>query len=167
MDAAVIYKGSTLYWGSGSTCKYRFTVHFVCDMSDRFHWQSVLRYLLTAGAVYVLTLTSLSPAHATCGDYLHHAGSPEPAKVDTDQLTHAQPVPAQQPCSGPECQNHLPDPAPESPVIVLTASKPACAFARVELKSGAPLTAAILGQNRHYTNACRTRIDRPPRTSAV
>ncbi|QDV18148.1 hypothetical protein Pan153_28050 [Gimesia panareensis] len=139
--------------------------HFVCSMSDRIHWQSVLRFLLTAGAVYVLSLTSLSSAHATCGDYLSHAGTP--AEMQTDLQAHPIQLPAQKPCSGPECQNHVPDPVPETPVIVMSVPKPACAFSKVQLETGTPLESAVPGQNLHDSTTCRSRIERPPRTAAV
>lgn len=139
--------------------------HFVCGMSERSRWQSVLRFLLTAGAVYVLTLTSLSSAQATCGDYLSHAGSS--TEMLSDLTAHPVPMPVQQPCSGPECQNHLPDPAPESPVIMMPVFKPACAFSKLQLVSGAPLEHQLPGQDLLYSGTCRLRIDRPPRTAAV
>ncbi len=139
--------------------------HLLCDMSERSHWQSVLRFLLTAGAVYVLTLTSLSSAHATCGDYLSHAGTP--TEMQSSLLTHPVEMPVPQPCSGPECRNQAPEPAPESPLIVITVFKPACAHSRVQLVSGTPFNGVVPSQNLLYRGACRLRVDRPPRTAAV
>ncbi|MCA9018929.1 MAG: hypothetical protein KDA74_02215 [Planctomycetaceae bacterium] len=126
---------------------------------------SAFRLLLTAVAVCAVNLISLDFAQATCGDYLSHAGQDENSQLEL--LTDPAQMPPVQPCSGPGCQRHRPDPAPEAPVIVITILKPACPVGIGMLNpeprhsrfvSCAPLMAS---------SANRVRIDRPPQLSGI
>ncbi|MCA9018295.1 MAG: hypothetical protein KDA77_23440, partial [Planctomycetaceae bacterium] len=102
-------------------------------------------------------------AHATCGDYLSHAG-----QVDSSDLIlmfRPDQSPPKFPCSGPECQNHRPDPMPETPLIVITTIKPAYSVSSEMTFPPIPQCATRDSQSLLLTSACRQRIDRPPQTS--
>lgn len=134
-------------------------------MSDRSQPQSVMRFLLTAVVVAVLSSASAQTAQATCGDYLTH-------QTPTDsQQTHLLHFPDQRspriPCSGPGCQNHHPDQTPETPVVISTIFKPACAFSRIQVIGETPLRESTCGLSTVYSNPLCFRIDRPPQTAGI
>lgn len=132
-------------------------------MPDRSYQQLALRFLLTAGALCLLTLTTIQTANASCGDYLSHTSQHD--DIRSDLLHPPDQTPQKLPCSGPQCQNQRPDSAPESPVIVIAVLKPACSLfsgtaARCELQS-----APMRYQSLVLPDAHRQRIDRPPQIS--
>jgi|GEM_PF-1985308 len=136
-------------------------------MPDRSYQQLAPRFLLTAGVLCVLTLTTIQTADASCGDYLAHTSQHDDIRSDLLHPPDQTPVQAPQklPCSGPQCQNHRPDSAPESPVIVITVLKPACSLfsgttARRELHSESMCDLSLVLPDAH-----RQRIDRPPQSS--
>lgn len=127
------------------------------------HQQSALRFLLTAGAVCVLTLTANQSANATCGDYLSHVGQHE--NVHSDLLLPPDQAPQKLPCSGPLCQNQRPDPTPESPLIVMTSYKPACSLVSETVARGVPQSESMSFQTLILPGDHRQRIERPPEIS--
>lgn len=136
-------------------------LHFVVlSMLHQSYRQSVIQFLLTAVTACALTLMTSETANATCGDYLSHAG--QQADVRTDLLNPSDSIPKQLPCSGPQCQNRQPGPAPEAPLIVFTSFKPACsAFTEApapRARQGISSSSAKLILPADH----RDRIDRPP-----
>jgi hypothetical protein len=116
-----------------------------------------------AGAVCVLTLMANQTANATCGDYLSHAGQQE--NTPGDLLLPPDQTPQKSPCTGPQCQNHRPDPAPESPLIVITSLKPACSLVFETVARRVPQSESTGYQTLILPGDHRQRIDRPPQIS--
>ncbi|WP_417393356.1 hypothetical protein [Gimesia sp.] len=121
---------------------------------------SAFRLLLTALAVCAVNLMSLDSTQATCGDYLSHAGQNETSQHDL-LSDPAQPPPAR-PCSGPGCQKHRPDPAPETPVLVITVFKAACPGGLESVTASPRQTSLVNSSHLLSSSAYQSRIDRPP-----
>ena len=129
-------------------------------MPNRSYLQSAVRFLLFAGALCVWSLSAVQTANATCGDYLSHAGQPDNSEVIL--LNRPDQSPQKVPCSGPECQNHQPDPAPESPLIVITSIKPACSHSSEMMSPRSSNHRSTGSHPLMLASAHRQRIDRPP-----
>lgn len=128
-----------------------------------YRFSSAFRLLLIAVAVCAVNLMSLDSAQATCGDYLSHAGQAETSL--NDLLADPAQMPPARPCSGPGCQKHRPDPAPEAPVLVITVLKPACPVGFETLKSVPRQSSLVSCSPLLCASANRARIDRPPQLS--
>ncbi|WP_145211805.1 hypothetical protein [Gimesia alba] len=126
--------------------------------------QSAIRFLLFAGAMCVWSLSAVQTANATCGDYLSHAGQPD----DSEMILLHRPdqSPQKSPCSGPDCQNHQPDPSPESPLIVITLMKPACSGSSEMMMPRTPDCGSTGSHPLLLTSPSRQRIDRPPQSAS-
>ncbi|WP_339729638.1 hypothetical protein [uncultured Gimesia sp.] len=134
-------------------------------MPNRSYQQSAVRSLLIAGAMCVWSWATVQTANATCGDYLSHAGQPDDSGLV--QLHRPDQAPQKTPCSGPECQNHRPDPSPESPLIVITIFKPACSVSAETMIPRTPYRSLMGSQPLMLTSALRQRVDRPPQNACL
>jgi len=135
-------------------------------MLNQPYQQSVGRFLLMVGVVCVLTLTTIqNTANATCGDYLSHTGQQAGFQAGPMNLPEQPQALQDLPCSGPQCQNHQPDPLPKPPLIVITSFKPACSLFS-EMDTRQIQSSEIKGVQTVILSADYwRRIERPPQIS--